>query len=226
LGGILSLKKPTAQPLSHGDIPDWSYSAVQSILLSLKASDEGTFYHCLRVGSYSQKLAKAMGLSEFQQKIAEFSGMLHDVGKVGVESSIINKPTKLNPDEYKQMMSHPVLSEEIVKPLGYIPFFQQVLPAVRNHHERVDGKGYPDNLNGEEIPLLARVILIVDTLDAMSQDRAYRKGLSLDIVYKELDKFAGTQFDSSMVKIFLESHKFWSKDIDVETQTKILKKAA
>lgn len=222
------MKKNTAPILQQaGDIPDWSYSAVESVLTGLKTVDEATYFHCLRVGSYSAKLAKAAGLNDFQQKIAEFSGMLHDVGKMGVEKAILNKPARLSDEEYRIMMSHPVLSETIIKPFGSIEFFQQVMPGVRNHHERIDGLGYPDGLKADDIPLMARIILIVDTLDAMSQNRAYRRGLSMDIIYRELEKFSGSQFDKALVKIFLDSHRFWSKEsLDPETLEKIVKRVA
>lgn len=192
---------------------------------ALKKSDPETYFHCLRVGEYSRLLAKSAGLSEYQQKVAEFSGMLHDVGKMGVGVAITHKPGKLTDVEYTKMQDHPVFSEEIVKPLIQHEFFRQVVPAVRGHHERVDGKGYPDKLCGEEIPLVSRVILIVDTLDAMGQDRAYRKGMPLDQIYKEIEKFSGTQFDKALAKIFLESHKHWQRDAVAEIVKAPLKKA-
>lgn len=198
--------------LVWGDLPDWAYDSVRSILEALKKADPETYHHCLRVGEYSRLLAKYAGLSEYQQKVAEFSGLLHDVGKIGVSRNIIHKPSRLDEAEYKKMKEHPVYSEEIVKPLATHEFFRQVIPAVRGHHERVDGEGYPDKLMGEEIPLLSRVILIVDTLDAMGQDRAYRKGMPIEIIYEEIKQHAGTQFDPQLAKIFLEAHKHWEKE--------------
>lgn len=198
--------------LSHGDIPDWAFSSTESILAALKAIDPTTFYHCLRVGDYSRRLARAVGLPSYQQKLAQFAGLLHDVGKMGVDQLIIHKPGKLTDPEYTAMKSHSALSEEIVRPLGHHDFFAQVLPAVRGHHERIDGKGYPDQLSGEEIPFLARLILVVDTLDAMSHDRSYRKGLPIEAVYKEIRRCAGSQFDMGLVRIFLESHPYWQRE--------------
>lgn len=213
--------------LSSGDIPEWAYSAVESILTSLKVVDPETYAHCVRVGEHSRKLAKFAGLNEYQQKVAQFSGLLHDVGKMGVDLAITHKPGKLEASEYELMKAHPCLSEEIVRPLAHHEFFQQILPAVRGHHERLDGQGYPDQLHGEDVPLVSRVILIVDTLDAMGQDRAYRKGLPIDVIYRELQKFAGTQFDKSLVKTFLESHVHWDKEkTDQETIQRITPKAA
>lgn len=225
--GALSAAKKAILNLVWGDIPSWAYSAVGSILESLKKVDPETFHHCLRVGEYSRLLAKAAGLTEYQQKVAEFSGILHDVGKMGISTSITHKPGKLDAHEYETMKAHPEYSEEIIMPLGIHEFFRQVLPAVRGHHERVDGKGYPDQLHGEGIPVLSRVILIVDTLDAMGEDRAYRKGLPLEAIYKEIEKYSGTQFDQSLAKIFLESHKYWvNEKPDFETINLLIKKVA
>lgn len=214
--------------LASGDIPEWAFSAVESILTSLKVADPETYAHCLRVGEHARKLAKFAGLTEYQQRVAQFSGLMHDVGKMGVDLAITHKPGKLTDSEYDIMKSHPILSEEIIQPMAHHEFFQQILPAVRGHHERVDGKGYPDKLHGEDVPLIARVILIVDTLDAMGQTRAYRKGLPVDVIYKELERFAGTQFDQALVKIFLEVHqRHWDKEAaDVETIRRVTTKAA
>lgn len=213
--------------LVWGDVPDWAYSAVRSILESLKKVDPETYAHCCRVGEYSRLLAKYAGLNEYQQKIAEFSGILHDVGKMGINPDITHKPGKLDDHEYAEMQKHPEFSEEIITPLGIHEFFRQVIPAVRGHHERVDGAGYPDKLHGEDIPLVSRVILIVDTLDAMGQNRAYRKGLPIEVIYKEIQKFAGTQFDPALAKIFIEAHKHWvNEKPDEITQTEIIRKVA
>lgn len=219
--------KQTNLSLVWGDIPDWAYSAVRSILESLKKVDPETYAHCCRVGEYSRLLAKYAGLNEYQQKIAEFSGILHDVGKMGISPDIIHKPGKLDPVEYKEMQRHAEYSEEIIAPLGIHEFFRQVIPAVRGHHERVDGAGYPDKLSGEEIPVISRVILIVDTLDAMGQTRAYRKGLPIEVIYNEIQKYAGTQFDPALAQIFLEAHKHWGQEMPDEiTQSEIIRKVA
>lgn len=223
----MSALKKTNLNLVWGDIPSWGYSAVGSILESLKKVDPETFHHCLRVGEYSRLLARSAGLSEFQQKVAEFAGILHDVGKIGISLDITHKPGKLTNEEYEVMKDHAEFSEDIIKPLTVHEFFREIQPAVRGHHERVDGKGYPDKLHGEDIPLISRVILIVDTLDAMGETRAYRKGLPIDMIYKELQKYAGTQFDQALVKIFLESHKHWQHEKrDTETIQKLIRKVA
>lgn len=213
--------------MAWGDIPDWSYDSVRALLESLKAVEPSTYYHCLRVGELSRKLAAEMGMNEFEQKVAEFSGLLHDIGKIGIERSILLKPGKLDPYEMDIIQSHSAISEQIIKPFETHPFFKQIVPAVRAHHERLDGEGYPDKLIGDEIPLVARTILVVDTYDAMSQDRIYRRGLPDDIIYSELKRCSGTQFDPQIVKIFLAAHTHWKKQkSDEETLNQIIKKVA
>ncbi|HEY1080379.1 MAG TPA: HD domain-containing phosphohydrolase [Bdellovibrio sp.] len=210
-----------------GDIPAWTYEAAQSLMQSLKLVDPVTYAHCCRVGEMSRKLARDIGLSEYEQKVAEFAGLFHDIGKIGIPQSIIAKPGKLDAEEYALMQGHSVLSESIINPFAHHNFFADLLPGVRGHHERIDGTGYPDKKRGDEVPLIARLILVVDTYDAMSETRAYRKGLSDDIIYAELTRCAGTQFDAQLVKEFLQTHKTWAKqDADPETLNHIIKKVA
>ncbi len=209
-----------------GNIPNWAYESVRALLETLKAVEPTTYEHCLRVGEYSRKLSRDMGLNEYQQKLAEFSGMLHDIGKIGIDKEILLKPGRLEPIEYDIMKSHSVLSETIVKPLAMHPFFAQMLPAIRGHHERLDGEGYPDKKMGDEIPLISRIILTVDTFDAMGEDRAYRKGLPNEIIFAELKRCAGTQFDNDIVKIFLQAQPLWQQESEKETYNNIIKKIA
>lgn len=194
---------------------------------SLKIVDPLTFAHCCRVGEMARKLARDAGLSEYEQKLAEFAGLFHDIGKIGVPQEIISKPSKLTDEEYDLMKLHPQLSEEIIKPLSSEAFFADLLPGIRGHHERVDGRGYPDKKRGDEIPLIARIILVVDTCDAMSETRAYRKGLPIEVVYEELKRCAGTQFDSQLVQIFLQAHSLWKdQKPDQDTLHYLMKKIA
>ncbi|MBX2986935.1 MAG: HD domain-containing protein [Bdellovibrionaceae bacterium] len=212
--------------MSWGQIPEWTYEAAKALMASLNTVDPLTYQHCLRVGEMSRKLARDAGLNEFEQKIAEFSGMFHDIGKIGISQEIIAKPGKLDPKELDIMRNHPILSEDIIKPLAVHDFFARLLPNIRGHHERMDGEGYPDRLMGEDVPLIARVILVVDTYDAMSQTRAYRKGLPDEVVYAELKRCAGTQFDAQLVRIFLQAHATWKNQEDeAETKAKIIKVA-
>lgn len=212
---------------SWGDIPTWAYEAAQALMQSLKLVDPVTYAHCCRVGEMSRKLSRDAGLNIYEQKLAEFAGLFHDVGKIGISQAIIDKPGKLTDSEYLLMQSHSVMSEEIVKPLATHNFFAEILPGIRGHHERVDGRGYPDKKRGDEVPLIARIILVVDTYDAMSQDRAYRKGLPVEAVYAELKRCSGTQFDSQLVNTFLQAHKTWeNQKVDQETFHHLIKRIA
>ena len=162
--------------------------------------------------------------------MAEFAGLFHDVGKVGVPDSILLKPAKLTEEEFNVMKSHPEKSVQIIQPLAdKVAFFQNLIPGVLHHHERFDGKGYPEGVWGEDIPLTARMILVVDTFDAMTANRAYRTGLPAEVAYKELQEFAGRQFDAQLVKIFLQVQPTWSANdfqIFEEMNVQVLKIAA
>jgi len=205
------------------DVPSAAYDIAKALLQSLKVVDPLTFYHCCRVGEYSRRLARDAGFGDYEQKVAEFSGLFHDVGKIGIPQVVLHKPGKLDPEEFSMVKKHAELSEQIVRVLSLDSFFRDLLPAVRSHHERIDGTGYPDGLSGDQIPELARVILVVDTYDAMTQSRSYRKGLSPEIAYAELNKFSGSQFDPQLVKIFLQAHSGWENTSDPETNDKIIK---
>lgn len=213
--------------MAWGDVPDWAYESVRALLQTLKAVEPGTYEHCVRVGEASRKLAREIGLNEFEQKVAEFSGLLHDIGKIGIDKNILLKPTRLDPKEHDIMKTHSKISEDIVRPLSSHPFFKAMMPAIRGHHERLDGEGYPDKLMGEAIPLIARVILVVDTYDAMSENRVYRKGLPDEVVYAELLRCSGTQFDPQLVQMFLQAHKHWKEQpIEEETDSRIIRRIA
>lgn len=186
------------------DIPDWAMPVANSILQTVKEKDPHTFLHCCRVGRNARQLAKALGLNEFEQAVLEFSGLFHDIGKVGVPDSILLKPGRLEKDEIEIMKAHPIKSATIIEPLSNNPFFRFLLPGIRYHHEKIDGTGYPFGLVGERIPLPARVVAVVDTFDAMTNVRPYRKPLPKDKVLQELKDFSGTQFDIHMVKVFLQ----------------------
>lgn len=213
-------------PSLWGDIPSWAYDSARALMESLKVVDAITYAHCCRVGEMSRKLSRDAGLNEYEQKQAEFAGLFHDIGKIGISPAILLKPGKLDADEYQLMQRHSELSEEIIKPLARHDFFAQILPAVRGHHERVDGTGYPDKKRGDEVPLLARVILVVDTYDAMTETRAYRKGLPVDVVFAELKRCSGTQFDSQLVKTFLQAQKYWHLEESDRETFHLIKSAA
>jgi HD-GYP domain-containing protein (c-di-GMP phosphodiesterase class II) len=186
-----------------------------ALLQAVKEKDPYTYGHCCRVARNARLLARAAGLSEKEQIQIEYSSLFHDLGKMGIPDSILLKPDRLTPQEEEVMRLHPIKSVEIVQPLAVVPFFRSMLPAIRSHHERIDGRGYPDQKHGDTIPLEARIMLIADTFDAMTTSRPYRKGLPFEVAYKELVTFSGRQFDGHLAKIFLESHASWG-DYDEE----------
>lgn len=211
------------------DIPDWSLEVSRTIMEAVRQKDAETYFHCIRVSRGTRLLAKAAGLNEVEQKQAEFAGLFHDIGKIGIPDEILLKPAKLTDEEYKLMKSHPELSVQILQPLGGIEFFARLLPGILHHHEWFDGRGYPAQIVGENIPFESRLVLIADTYDAMTADRAYRKGRPAEVAYKELADYAGRQFDPQLVKIFLDSHpKIGAPDIQIfeEMNNTVLKRAA
>jgi HD-GYP domain-containing protein (c-di-GMP phosphodiesterase class II) len=184
----------------------------QSLWEALAAHDRATADHCKRVSQASFDLALAGGLDVEAQLQARYGGLMHDLGKIGIPETILNKPAKLDPFETKRMMGHAAWGEHILKPFAHLPLIAAIMPAVRNHHERFDGAGYPDGLSGEKIPVIARIIAIVDTVDAMTQNRAYRKGLPLEVAYAEIARCSGTQFDPKWAQIYLDSKGFVAVD--------------
>ncbi|MBI5044221.1 MAG: response regulator, partial [Nitrospirae bacterium] len=144
---------------------------------TIEARDRYTEGHCERVSDLSITLAKEIGLSENDQKALKNGGILHDIGKIAIDETILNKPGKLTPEEFEKMKSHPVKGAEICKNLKTLT---DALPIIRSHHEKCDGSGYPDGLKKDEIPVIARIMAIVDVYDAIITDRPYRKGLPQD----------------------------------------------
>lgn len=215
--------------MSREEIPSWATEIAKVILEAVKAKDPYTFAHCCRVGRAARRLGKAMSLSDFELSVLEYAGLFHDIGKVGIPDGILLKPDKLTVPEIDVMKSHPLKSAAIIEPLAHIPFFRFLLPGIRSHHEKIDGSGYPHGIQGEKIPLTARVIAIVDTVDAMTNARPYRQAMGMDKVKKELVDFSGTQFDANMVKVYLEAFKHWASpdqaEVDEQVVAQILKVA-
>ena len=202
--------------MSWNEIPDWSSRVTKSILNSLKAKDSHTYFHCLRVGKTARLLGKSAGLSDYEQKVLEYSGIFHDIGKIAVPDDVLFKPARLTRDEYRMMKLHPLQSVEIIAPLIDDPFFKDVMPAVELHHERLDGTGYPYGLEDKDIPLLTKIVSIVDSVDAMVSTRPYCKGMPMERVIGELKRCSGTQFDPDLVKIYIEAYQYWSKEKAVD----------
>ena len=167
---------------------------------NLKMANRNTKGHSIRVAEYSREIARRIGLSEKAQDDIYMIGLLHDVGKIGVPDAIINKPAKLTDEEYAIIKQHPSMGAEILKNITEFP---KLGTGARWHHERYDGKGYPDGISSEEIPMEARIIAIADAYDAMSSRRSYRDVLPQDQVRGEVEKGKGTQFDPVYAEIML-----------------------
>jgi putative nucleotidyltransferase with HDIG domain len=181
-----------------------SEQAARTILKALDAKDSYTFGHSMRVAYFSLVTGQEAGLSSEEMSVLEMSAIFHDIGKIGTPDAVLNKPSRLDEDEFQIMKQHPEKSFEILKEF---PMFDKIAENARYHHERFDGKGYPIGLKGDEIPICARIILIADTFDAMTSTRSYRKGLSYEVAYEELLQFSGSQFDPKMVRYFIQGMK-------------------
>jgi energy-coupling factor transport system substrate-specific component len=172
-----------------------------AIANTVDAKDERTSEHSKRVAEYSVLIAKELGKSDEECEILRKTALLHDIGKIGIPDSVLNKPGKLTEEEYEIMKSHVEKGAEILKDFTLI---DHVWEGALYHHERYDGKGYTHGLKGEDIPLNARIIGIADAFDAMTANRVYRKKLDFSVVLEELKKGRGTQFDSHLVDILLD----------------------
>ncbi len=175
-------------------------SSIRAIVNAIEEKDEYTRGHTGRVTEYSLLIGKRLGLSNDEIKTLELSALLHDVGKIGIPDSILRKPGRLTDEEYAVIKSHPLRGVKILEPIENI---RHILPGIRHHHERYDGKGYPDGLKGKKIPFYARIIAVADAFDAMTSDRPYRKGLPIEIARKEIEENRGTQFDPECADAFL-----------------------
>lgn len=174
-------------------------AVVKCLVTAIEAKDIYTRGHSERVNHISMLIANSMDMTLQNRENVNWASMLHDVGKIGIPEAILTKPGKLTDKEFAEIKKHPDRGYLILKP---IEGFQTALDGVRHHHERYDGRGYPAGLKGKKIPLHARIIAIADTYDAITSDRAYRKGLSHEEAVAEIERVAGTQLDPGMVKIF------------------------
>jgi len=176
-------------------------SIIRALVSALELKDSYTSGHSESVSRYAVALAKGLKLSPQEIDSIEVAAILHDIGKIGVQESILNKSEKLNDEEWKEMRRHPEFSYKILKEVNF-PW--KIKPLIYAHHERYNGKGYPAGLKGEKIPLGARILAVADTFAAMTSDRVYRKGLSKEVAIEELKRVAGTQLDPELVKVFVE----------------------
>jgi putative two-component system response regulator len=183
-----------------GKIRALSLSAITALVTALEAKDEYTSGHSQRVAEIAAAIAMQMNLPQNIIDHVHLAGLVHDIGKIGVRESVLNKPDRLTPEELQHARRHPEIGENILLPIGGDEGIQKV---VRAHHERYDGTGYPDGLKGDEIPLGARILAVSDAYEAMTSERPYRSPLSNEAARAELGRGKGTQFDPSVVDAFL-----------------------
>ncbi|KAF1081996.1 MAG: hypothetical protein GQF41_1636 [Candidatus Rifleibacterium amylolyticum] len=177
---------------------------LSALTSAIDAKDSYTRGHSERVTELSIKLAEYFGVAPEEVEKIKLGGLLHDIGKIGIHEGILNKPGRLDDEEFEVIKSHPDLGVRI---MGKVEFLESIVPIIRYHHERYDGKGYPEGLSGEKIPLLARIVSVVDTFDAMTTDRPYRKAMSIDAALAEIERCAGSQFDPEIAAHFVRMIK-------------------
>ena len=173
--------------------------AIETLAVALEAKDKYTRGHSNMVCAYAVAVARKMGFDAVSLQAIEIGSMMHDIGKIGVPDEILNKPGQLTKEEFEIVKRHPVIGEEILKPMQH-PLFEVPRRIVRWHHEQIDGKGYPDGLRGEDIPIEARITFVADAFEAMTSDRPYRTAMSHEKAFEELRRNSGTQFDPEVVE--------------------------
>jgi len=184
----------------YGDLQDLLMGVLHALSATIDAKDPYTCGHSRRVALISRRLAGEIGFDAKRVHRVYLAGLLHDIGKIGVPEAVLCKAGKLTDDEYTQMKSHPLLGAKI---LGGIRQLDDVIPGILCHHERLDGKGYPNGFTGDELSMDSMIVGLADSFDAMTSDRIYRKALPVDVVRKEIEDNAGVQFDRSLVAEFL-----------------------
>jgi putative nucleotidyltransferase with HDIG domain len=179
------------------------YETFKSLVASVQLRDQYTEAHSHRVTEMAVKIAYEMGVSREELEVLKIAGALHDIGKIAIPDAILLKPGRLTTEEYEVIKTHSDLGEQILAPVS---LFDEEKKIVRHHHERWDGRGYPDGLKGEEIPLLARILAVADTYDAITNNRPYQKARSHEVAMEEILRNAGTQFDPSVVDCLMAVH--------------------
>ncbi|MCR5456776.1 MAG: HD-GYP domain-containing protein [Clostridiales bacterium] len=212
------VRKQTSVALERADkLEKMSDEIVNTLAIAIDAKDRYTNGHSFRVAAYSVALAKHLAWSDDKIKIMHHEALLHDIGKIGVSDTVLNKPGKLTDEEFEIIKSHSTIGGTI---LDASENLKPAADVARYHHERYDGKGYPSGLKGEEIPFPARIVSIADAYDAMRSDRIYRKGLPKEIIRQELVRGRGKQFDPDLLDIFLQMEDTGELDEVCETANK------
>ncbi|OGP18790.1 MAG: hypothetical protein A2054_05555 [Deltaproteobacteria bacterium GWA2_55_10] len=184
------------------DLGELFLGTVRTLSEAIDAKSPWTKGHSDRVTKYAMDIGRRMGFTEEELNVLELAGRLHDIGKLGTYEAILDKPGKLTEEEFNMIKKHPQKGADILAPIRQL---QRIVPAIRHHHENFDGSGYPEGLKGGDIPLMARILAVADTVDAMSADRPYRQGKPLEAIVAELKRCSGTQFDPDVVEAFLDT---------------------
>ncbi len=180
------------------------FQTAESLADAIEKRDPYTGGHTQRVTQYSLATARYLPLEPIEKKWLKISAALHDIGKIAIEDQILKKPAQLSPEEYDTIKHHSDLGAEIIE---HIRQLQEIVPGVKYHHEQMNGRGYPDGLKGKSIPILAKIVSVSDTYDAMTTDRPYRKALTKGAALRELKRCAGTQFDRKVVEAFMKAFR-------------------
>ena len=175
--------------------------SIEVLRRTVEVKDVYTRGHSDRVSEYSLLIGEKLNLPPEQMKTLKIGALFHDIGKIGIPDAILLKTDKLTDDEYSEIKNHPAIGAHI---LSNASIFADIIPIVKHHHERYDGKGYPARLAGEDIPYLARIVAVADTFDAMTSRRSYRQALDFDYTMNEIERCKGTQFDPAIADVFLE----------------------
>src|SRR6185503_16551283 len=195
------LEKVQASIRHVEEVTDLHLRTIEALAIAIDAKDEVTHDHVHRVQIYATGLARQFGLSDAEIEALKAGALLHDIGKLAVPDYILNKPDKLTTAEFDKMKVHTIVGAEI---LARVEFPYPVVPVVRHHHERWDGRGYPDGLSGDQIPMTARILAVVDCFDAVREDRQYRKAMTREQAVDLISSGSGTMYDPEVVNMFLE----------------------
>lgn len=209
------LKRPSPQHVENLRIKTSmdslnSHPEVSRLLNLLWEKDEDTYLHSHRVADVAQAIGREMGLSAQERVEIYLAALLHDIGKLFTPNHILKKPGALTPEEFSIIRIHPEDSGKIVRTISDIGYLAD---PIRAHHERIDGKGYPDQRAGDKVPLISRIVLVADTFDAMTNNRVYRKQLDLSRTYDELTRCSGTQFDRAAATAFIAMHQRFIEEL-------------
>jgi diguanylate cyclase (GGDEF)-like protein/putative nucleotidyltransferase with HDIG domain len=212
----LYLSKLDNEKRHAADVAELHLRTIEALALAIEAKDQNTHDHLERVRVYAMEVAKMLDLPEEQLEAIRAAALLHDIGKLAVPEHIISKPAKLTAEEFEKMKIHPIVGAEI---LQRVQFPYPVVPIVRSHHERWDGKGYPDGLKGEDIPIGARILSAVDCLDALATDRVYRKAIPLDDAMQKVADQAGKAYDPQVVTLLQQHYKELEELVRAQSNT-------